>query len=196
MREIMRERGITTRAMALRSDSINEQERSFEAVATTEQRALVIDWERYEIIEEILVARGGSFPEHTPLLENHQRYSTLDVIGSALDYRLSVDKWLVRGIVAVPVGDNDPVERVWQRVKDRHVRAVSIGYIVDEKTDIPPGKRMSVDGKTYQAGERLLRISTRWHGHELSLTPIGADSMALIRSQTGHARPQKRSYFR
>jgi hypothetical protein len=192
----MRERAMFAREMPLRTDSINVEARSFEAVAATETIAQIVDWELYEIIDEILVARGGSFPEHTPLLENHQRWSTLDVIGSAVDYRRQSDIWLVRGIRAEPEGESDPVERIWRRVKDRHVRAVSIGYRVGEKTDIPPGKRMTVDGRTYQARERLLRISTRWSGHELSLTPIGADSAALIRSQKGNVALKRRSFFR
>ena len=192
----MCERAMFAREMPLRTDSINVETRSFEAVAATETIAQVVDWERYEVIDEILVARGGSFPEHTPLLENHQRFSTLDVIGSAVDYRRQNDIWLVRGIVAEPEGEGDPVERIWRRVKDRHVRAVSIGYRVFDKVDIPPGKRHTVDGKTYQARERLLRISTRWSGHELSLTPIGADSATLIRSQMGNPARTRRSYFR
>lgn len=197
LREVMRERGLTTRAAMLRDSSVNADDRSFEAVVSTETRAYIIDWERYELIEEILVARGGSFPEHTPLLENHQRWSTLDVIGSAVDYRRETDKWLARGIIASPVGDDDPVEKIWQRVKERHIRAVSIGYQVDDYTDIAPGKRQTVDGKVYVAkADYRLRISTKWRGFELSLTPIGADSMALIRSKHGQSRPQKRSYFR
>lgn len=197
LRDLMRERGLTTRAAAVNDSSVSEEDRSFEAVVSTETRAFIIDWERYEIIEEILVARGGSFPAHTPLLENHQRWSTLDVIGSAVDYRREGDKWLARGIVATPVGEDDPVERIWQRVKERHIRAVSIGYQVDDYVDIPPGKRQTVDGKVYVAKpDYTLRISTKWRGFELSLTPIGADSMALIRSRTGQRRPQKRSYFR
>lgn len=193
---MMQERGICTRELPLRNDSINESERSFEAVATTEAVAQVIDWQRYEVIDEVLLARGGSFPDHTPLLPNHMRYSILDVIGSAVDYRRKSDHWLVRGIVAEPVGDNDEVEKIWQRVKARHIRAVSIGYIVEESTDIPPGKRATIDGRVWQARERVLRISTRWHGHELSLTPIGADSFALIRSHMGATARTRRSYFR
>lgn len=197
LRELMRDRGITTRAAALSDSSINADDRSFEAVVSTETRAIIIDWERYELIEEILVARGGSFPDYTPLLENHQRYSSLDVIGSAVDYRRQNDQWLARGIVAKPVGSDDPVERIWQRVKDRHLRAVSIGYQVDDYVDIPPGKRQTVDGKIYVASaEYVLRISRKWRGFELSLTPIGADSLALIRSNHGQRRQKTRRFFR
>lgn len=196
VREFMRERGLFVRELSLRASSIDEKERSFEAVVATEQRVAIIDWQRYEVIDEILVARGGQFPEQVPLLPNHRRYDVLDVIGSAKSFRREGDKWVGRGIVAEPANERDDVAVIWKRVAAGHIRAVSIGYQVLNSVDIPPGKRASVDGKQYQAGERLLRISTEWRVHELSLTPIGADSMALIRTQLGDAARTKRRFFR
>lgn len=196
VREFMQQRGIFVRDLSLRSDSINLEERSFEAVVATEQRAQIIDWQRYEIIDEILVARGGEFPEQTPLLPNHRRYDVLDVIGSARNFRREGNQWIGRGFVAEPANDADEVGIIWKRVSAGHIRAVSIGYNVFNSVDIPPGKRANVNGTNFTAGERLLRISTQWRVHELSLTPIGADSMALIRSHMGNVARSRRRYFR
>jgi hypothetical protein len=76
-------------------------------------------------------------------------------------------------------------------VADGHIRAVSIGYHVPDGgfVDIQPGQRAEVAGRTFEAAGRTLRISTEWRVHELSLTPIGADEFALIRSKHNPKHP-------
>lgn len=198
--ELMQERGLFARSLVLRSESINEEDRSFEAVVATETPAQIWDRRTWDIIDEILIAKGGQFPEQIPLLPNHQRFDVLDVVGSAVDFRLEKNQWVGRGIVARPANEEDEVNKIWRRVADGHIRAVSIGYQVADGgfVDIPPGGKTTVNGRTFEAGGRTLRISTDWQVHELSLTPIGADELALIRSRLGGktSRNQKRSYFR
>lgn len=196
----LQQRDITCRELQLRAASIDEQARSFEATVATETPAFVFDWRNYEVIEEVLRAEGGRFPEWMPLLNDHRRYGADSVIGSAIDFRRTGDRWGGRGVVAEPGDAEDPVNRIWSRLKGRHIRAVSIGYVVRNYVDIPAGQKQRVAGKLYEANETRLRISTEWEVHELSLTPIGADSEALIRSARhlltlDDRRPQSRSYF-
>ena len=190
-------RDLTCRELSLRHESVNENERSFEAVVATETVAQVFDWRAYEIIDEILVADGGKFPRSVVLLDDHQRHSGVNsVMGSATNFRRDGQRWLGRGVVGRSVEGNIHREQLWQDLLGGHIRAVSIGYRVANFVDIPPGQKQSIGGRSYEAGERTLRVTTEWEVHELSLTPIGADSEALIRSQSrGQARPQKRSYF-
>jgi hypothetical protein len=193
--EGLQTRELFARELPFAPASINEEQRSFEAVVSTETRAMIFDYRNYEVIEEILVARGGQFPARVPLLPNHNRYSVTDVIGSALDFRVENNQWVGRGVLASPADPNDPVERIWKRVAEGHLRAVSIGYRVLEYTNIPPGKRAVVGEREFAAGDRTLRVTTAWRVHELSLTPIGADSEALIRSFHGHSPVPQRSFF-
>ena len=192
----MQQRDLTVRTLTLRADSINEAERSFEAVVATETPAQVFDMRSFEVIDEILVAEGGQFPERTPLLPNHRRFDVLDVIGSARQFRRDGTRWLGRGFVAEPFDNADEVNVIWKRVKDGHIRAVSIGYQVLEFVDIPARQSEVIRGRKYDAGDRTLRVTTKWQVHELSLTPIGADSEALIRNQVGRVAQKPRSYFR
>lgn len=198
MCEVLQERGLYARTLDVRNQSIDEERRSFQAVVSTETPAVIFDRRSYDLIDEILVARGGQFPEHIPLLPNHRRYDVLDVIGSAVDFRQENNQWLGTGIVARGATEDDEVNKIWRRVADGHIRAVSIGYQVHDFVDIPASRKKTIDGREYQAGERTLRISLGWKAHELSLTPIGADELALIRSRLGAASSpvQKRSYFR
>lgn len=196
-------RDLTCRELTLRHESIDEGARSFEAVVSTEERALVFDYRNYEVIEEILVSGGGTFPRSVVLLDDHKRFSGVNaVMGSATNFRQEGRKWVGTGIVGRAVDGNIHREQVWQDVKDGHIRAVSIGYVVKNYVDIPAGQKQNVNGRKYEAGERGLRVTTEWAVHELSLTPIGADSQALIRAnhKKNHGGrtpqpPQKRSYF-
>lgn len=197
--EALQERGLYSRSLDLRSASINEEERSFEAVVSTETPAMIFDRRSWDVIDEILIAKGGIFPERIPLLPNHRRYDVLDVIGSATGFRMQDNQWTGRGFIAQPANDDDEVNKIWRRVADGHIRAVSIGYQVADGgfVDIPAGGKLKVNGRLFEAGNRTLRITTQWRVHELSLTPIGADEMALIRSKHGAEAPKpRRSYFR
>jgi hypothetical protein len=197
LREAMLSRGLSARDVEVRSSSIVVADRSFEAVVSTEEPAQIVDWRAYEVIDEVLVARGGVFPPVAVLLDSHFRSRCRDVIGSAREFKLEEDvRWAARGFVAEPAFPGDEVELIWSRIKGGHLRAVSIGYEVLEFTDIEPGQKKLVGSKYYTAKERRLRISTKWRCHELSTTPIGADSMALIRSHQGNSAQPKRSYFR
>lgn len=191
------DRGLFARELDVRNNSVNAEDRSFEAVAATETPAVIFDYRTYEFIDEILVTKGGQFPDHMPLLPNHRRFDVLDVIGSVIEPRMDASQWIVRGEVARGAREDSDVNEIWQRVLDRHIRAVSIGYQVNDFVDIKAGSTQSIDGRRFTANERTLRISTEWRAHELSLTPIGADEMALIRSRLGRKpKPKRRSIFR
>lgn len=193
--EALISRGLSARELSLRTDSINEEQRSFEAVVASESPVAVLDRRTYDVVDEVLIAEGGDFPEHMPLLPNHSRYDVLDVIGSAVDFRRQSTDWMGRGIVASPVNDQDEVAAIWRRIAERHIRAVSIGYHVHDFFDIPSGRSETIDGRQWKAGQRTLRITMGWRAHELSITPIGADEKALIRSRMGDIRPTNRSFF-
>jgi len=190
-------RDLTCRELSLRHESVNVDDRSFEAVVATETPALVRDLRTWDIVEEILVASGGQFPGSAVLLDDHQRFSGCNsVIGSATNFKRQGEQWIGRGIVGKAVEGNIHRQQLWQDLVDGHIRAVSIGYQVLNYVDIPPGQSQNINGRSYKAGERTLRITTKWRVHELSLTPIGADSEALIRQQPGHVAHSRRSYFR
>jgi len=177
-------RDMTLRELSVRSASVDVEKRSFEAVVATEQVAQVFDWRSYDIIDEILVARGGEFPSSVVLLDDHQRYNGINsVIGSATGFRREGEQWIGTGVVGRAVEGNIHREQLWQDLQDGHIRAVSIGYQVRSYVDIPAGESQTINGRNYKAQERTLRVTTDWRVHELSLTPIGADSNALIRSK-------------
>jgi len=181
-RTVRRQRELTTRALQTRPDSVNLDQRSIEAVMTTENPVPVFDWERGRIIDEILLARGAELPDQLVLLHNHNRSSMDSVFGSARDLRVEGTATVCR--VYFAAGD-EGAERAWQKYRDGHARDVSIGYEPVDYVDIQPGERRAVLGKEYRARDRVLRVTTKWVARELSLTPIGADEAAKTRSESG-----------
>jgi len=172
------DRELTTRSFSVRAGTIDESGRSIEAVVSTETPVTVMDWQRWELIDEVLLTRGAELPDQVVLLESHSTASLDAVLGSARNLRSEGDHTV--GRLVLTAGD-ERAERGWQKIKQGHLTDVSAGYRVLEHDDIPPNTTRRVDGKEYSAGERTLRITKRWSLREVSLVPIGADELAKVR---------------
>lgn len=182
-------RDLITRSITVRADSIDEETRSIEAVMSTENIVSVFDWKRWDVIDEVLIARGAEMPDQVVLLENHRRWGLDDVLGSVRQMRVENETTVGR----LFFDEDDAAERAWGKVKRKHVRDVSVGYRSLEFVDIEPNRSKTVGGVQYKARNRVLRITTRWELRELSLTPIGADSKAKTRNLSqGETRMNKR----
>lgn len=192
-------RDMISRSITVRAATINEEERSVEAVLSTETRALVFDWQRYEPIEEILIAGGARFDAQVTFLENHSRYELANVLGSIRSVRIEGQQ--VVGRLHFSQSNTRAVE-AWNMVREGHLTDVSIGYRAEQFTDIEPNTTRVVNGKSYTAGARRLRVTTAYRIREGSLVPIGADQAAKIRADAGLApfqeqgmNPQLRQYL-
>jgi phage head maturation protease len=174
---------LVTRSLFVRASTANDEERSIDGLISTEAPVQVYDWIRGETIDEILLTDGAQLPEQMPLLDNHDRWSTSSVLGSSRSMRRDQATDGTPGIAGrlfFVKGDQD-VERVWNRVRQGHLRDLSVGYRVDESVEIQPGQSAVVAGRTYTAGKRVLRVATKWTPREVSVTPIGADQRTKTR---------------
>lgn len=172
--------GPPTRQLQVRTTSLNDESRSFEAVVASEQSVPVIDFRLGEIVDEILLATGGEFPESVPLLDSHKRENTVDVIGSMRRFRREGSQWL--GVGRVAFGDQH-ADAVWAKMRDGHLSKFSIGYTVLEYANVRPGESAVVAGRNFtNESDRTLRVVTKWRVHEVSLVAIPADSNAELRS--------------
>ncbi len=169
---------IVTRAMAIRSATIDADARSVEAVLSTETPSDVYDWQLGHVVREVLRADGAALPDQLPLLAEHTRHDLDAVIGSVRNIRREGDSIVGRVFFAAddPAGD-----RAWNKVAQGHLTDVSVGYIADRSEDIPAGESRNVGGKTYTAVGDVLRITVAWTPRELSLVAIGADVAAKFR---------------
>ena len=178
---------LVCRGLTVRAESINEEERSVEAVLTTNTRATVFDFGSLRMIDEILDPEGAEYGRQVVLLDSHQRYDTSSVLGSIRNMRRDGDGTVGRLYFAK---DNERAEAAWNLVRQGHLTDVSIGYRANDFVDIPARQTQVVNGRSYTAGDRTLRITKRFSIREGSLVPIGADAAAKIRSehQSTHSR--------
>lgn len=180
---------ISVRTLTLRADSINADARSVDAVLATGDLVGAFDMNRWEVIDEILLLDGLVMPPQLPLVDTHPEarlghalnVTTDELHGSVRSIRREGDT-----LVGTLVFASDAKSDIrWGKVRDGHLRDVSLGYLVTEAATVQPYRSREINGRQYKAGKRPLRIGLRSLGRELSLTVIGADSRTKIRSSAG-----------
>jgi hypothetical protein len=162
--------------------TIDEESRSVEAVIATESLATPFDMRTMQAVDEVLLMSGVEIEEQATLCDSHPQYrtgmiTTADVRGSVREMRVEGDKLVGRLFFA----SDTPSFDMWTKVRDGHVRQLSVGAIPLEQTEIQPGSRGFVLGKEYRARGRRLFITSRWRVGEVSVLPRGADPQAKIR---------------
>lgn len=177
--------GMVSRSVALPSERKEiDFTKGIETVATTEAPALVVDWERWEIVREILPMKYMEMPNNdkVPFLDSHKRETLDRVKGSARNFRVQGKE--LRATVFISETEKD----LQEKIREGHVDSVSIGYRTDsdETVEIPKGKSVSFDGTSYkndfEDGIPML-VRTWWKTHELSGVAIGADDAAKFKSE-------------
>lgn len=184
---------LTTRTLSLRlsSDgapaSLDAEARSVEVVCSTESPVSVIDWERYEVVDEVLLMSGCQMPasRQIPLLNSHYRGDISSVLGSCRELRIEGGELIGRAHYSAA----DPVaEQAWQKTREGHLTDYSIGYRVIESTWIPEGQTQTIAGRSFRGP---VKVATKWKVRELSTCPIGADELAKARAATQPIHPIK-----
>jgi len=184
--------GMTARSGAIRTapETFDAERRAVRFIAATEQPATVWDWERWDFIDEVLLADGMVMPRsgQVPLLDTHSRRSVKDVLGSARDFKTCETAGMRAIDCEVQFASTRDGQDAATKVEGGHLTDVSVGYHVKESYWIPDGEKQVIKGREY---EGPLKVSTQWELKELSLAPIGADSLAKARAAT---RPQREEH--
>ncbi len=154
---------------AINETSINDESRTVDLVWTTGAKGLRSGWDG-QYYEELSLDPSAvdmsRLQSGAPLLDAHESFSTDAVIGVV--ERASVDG--TQGTATVRFAKDARSEAIFQKVKDKILRNVSVGYSVQEYTNVSD-KEDKVP--TYRA--------TRWQPAELSIVPIGFDAGAQVR---------------
>jgi hypothetical protein len=171
-------RTIELPALAVRADvepkSLNDEARTVELIFTTGAAVLRRDWWTGQAYYEKL----SLDPDHVrlkrlnagaPLLDTHSGWSLASQLGVVEDGTAVVNG--KRGVATVRFSKRDEVQPIWQDVKDRIIRNVSVGYAVYEY-DETPGKK----------GDYPTRTAVDWEPFEVSLVPMPADAGAQTRA--------------
>jgi len=176
--------GFTTRSIAPTPATLNDETRSVEFVISTEVPARVLDWDRCEFVDEVLLQSGIELPvnKQVPLCDSHNRNSIDDILGSLRDFNTVGAETRARAFFSKKAR----AAEAYDDVKAGIITDVSVGYVVAESTWIPEGQKQTIAGREYVGP---VKVSTRWRLHECSLVAVGADPLAKVRSEneTGNA---------
>src|SRR6056297_2896661 len=161
-----------------RAESLNEEKRSVDVIASTENPVRIFDWD-HGMVNEVLLMSGAQLP-HTRkivLLDSHDRWDTSTVLGSFQGMEIRDGQLVGTAYFAARASDQ------WDLVREGHLEDFSVGYRVspDHTVFVPKDQKATVDGREWE-GPVLLR--TKWWPKELSLVPIGADEMAKARGES------------
>lgn len=166
--------------MQVRAATLDAEAMTVQAVLTTDAPTAVFDWNTLSVVDEVLSMGGMQVHEsrQVPFLESHARYATDFVIGSVRGVA-TTDSEAV-GVIHFSKSD-DAAAKVFKKYEEGHLTDVSVGYRVLEYEDIKPGKTVEIGGRSYTAGKRALRVTTKWELKEVSAVAIGADRNAKVR---------------
>lgn len=184
LREAGLHQGITTRAATLRADVDKDEGEALDWVLTTELPAVVFDWERYDFVNEVLLADGMMVPAsgQVPLLDSHSRHSALDVLGHVRDFsEIQAGDYPGRAGKVHFAGD-ETSQVIRQKILDKHITDGSVGYQVTKSLWIPEDMTVKVNGRAFTGP---VKVSSEWSLKEFSITPIGADVLAKVRRLCG-----------
>lgn len=160
-------------------ETIREEDRSVEFVAATEVPAQVMDYDRWEFVDEILLMDGVDIPENkqVPFLDSHDRESVDAVLGSMRDFRVEDGQLIGRAYFS----KREKAQAAFEDVKDGHITDVSVGYRVTDSVFVPLDEKAVINGREFDGP---VKVTKNWSLKEVSLTPIGADPYAKARGAT------------
>lgn len=169
---------LLTRQMPIdgRPRTLDEKTRSVKALICSEAPVRVLDPERWELVDEVLLTAEVVIERaRLPLLDSHRREGLERILGSVSEFN-PTDQGLEATLY---FADTEEGRRAWTLVREGHLNGVSIGYLVLDAVWIPEGKTEAVAGRVLTGP---LRVATRWALKEVSIVSIPADVNAAIRS--------------
>lgn len=193
--QALQARELTTRATQFRANTWREDDASVEIVVATDAPTLVVDWYRWEMVNEVLRLDliGDRMPEQIPFLAEH--IQGLDYqLGSVRELRIERDgervnlvgrAYFMRPADAATGAIADRIRHIMDLMRNNHARDISAGYRVNRYVDIPAGERVTVEGVEYyneESSQYALRIATEIRIIEGSAVVVGADEFSKVRS--------------
>ena len=85
---------VTRAQIAYTPQSFREADDSVEFTLSTEQPALIFDFARFELVNEIIMSDGVIIPDNKqiPLIDSHDRGTVKNILGSVRDFKIEDGK--------------------------------------------------------------------------------------------------------
>lgn len=157
-----------------KAESFNEADRTVEVIFATETAVRTYDWDSDSMVEEILICdpMNGDLSRlnaGAPALDNHNRYgeTAKNVVGVCSDARFENGV----GIAKIRFGNSEDDTELMNKVRDKIVTGVSVGYNVYEYQ------------VTRTEGQVPIYKATKWEATEISFVAVQADKNSRVRSE-------------
>lgn len=156
------------------ANTVNIEERTVEVVFATDNPVRMYSWEDGRV-DEVLSLEDGHvrwtrINSGAPLLDNHQRWGSIDDTQIGVVERAWKDE-SGKGRAKVRFSKKPKADSIFQDVQDKIVRNISVGYSVYAYE------------KTEREGQVPLYRAIDWEPFEISFVPVPADFTAGVRSQ-------------
>ena len=182
--------------VALRAETLDAKTRSVETVITSETPILARDLRSWDIIDEVLMVDGFQGVDQVPILDSHDRSSITKVLGSVREIRREGNQIVGRLFFAENPNKTqlgELADRAWELVEQGHQKDTSVRAPWTAFVDLEKGTTATVNGRSFTAGVRNLRVITEWTIREVSVLPVGADQHARIRAEMGMVPQEERN---
>lgn len=104
-------------------EEVNREERSVPMILATETPVQVYDFERMEVVDEIIRLEGMHVPKQVPMVDSHGRESVKNVLGSIRDFQVRDGQLIGRAYFAA-----DEISRAtFEKYADGHLTDFSVG---------------------------------------------------------------------
>jgi HK97 family phage major capsid protein len=172
---------IETRSIPVMPETYDEKTHSVMATAITESRVRVWDWERWEVVDEIILINGVELPEddQCPMVDSHNYSSVDNLLGSARQFTKENDKINCRLFFSSVQKAVDAEIKV----KEGHLNRVSSGYIVKQSVWVEDGTAATINGRQFTGP---VKVVTACREKEVSPVILPADENSAIRSLRSH----------
>lgn len=165
---------VGTRIARVLPDSVNVDTREVDVVWTTGAQVRRYDWYDGDYLEELSLDPGACdltrLNSGAPLLDSHESDELDSVLGNVVDGTAVISGGEGRARVRFVTGDPD-VDSIWNKVVQRAIRSISVGYLINEIQEIR------------RDGQIPIMRATKWEPIELSFVACPADAGAGIRSK-------------
>lgn len=157
-----------------KADSFDEENRTVEVTFATETAVRTFDWDSYETINEVLVCTPESgdltrLNNGGPVLDNHNRWGKTAEVTVGVVENARFENGIA--IAKIRFGKSDDDTNLMNKVKDKIVTGISVGYNVKEYQ------------VTRTEGETPLYRATKWEATEISFVPVQADPNSKVRTE-------------
>lgn len=157
-------------------DTLSESERTVDVVFGTDDPVRINTWDG-PMLESLSFERSAvnldRLNNGAPLLDNHDRYSSVDNVLGVVERAWTDGK---KGYATVRFSKSEKGTRAMEQVKDGILRNISVGYRVNKYERKLPN----------QPGELGSIRAVDWEPYEVSLVQVPADRGARVRSESAH----------